>query len=449
VLHIIVGGAGAAGVAGASVNGGYNNTAAVGGWCNSSGLTIYGGGGGGGASEICMGGTALTNRIIVAGGGGGGGNNCANPGGDGGGLTGATAPNCSSEYSGTGGSQTDPGLGGTYSSYGTSADGGPRFGGAASTYPSATPGSAGGGGGGGYYGGGGGSWGGGGGGSSYSDPALATAVIHTPGYNTTGNGSVTLTLVCTATAGTITGNAPLCAGGLAMTLSDPSGATYGSWSSSNTAVADIGSATGMVLSGVPGTSTISYTVVTACGTTLATTVVTVNAIPAAGTITGAPNVCVGHTVTLSNSVSGGVWSSNNAAVSLVGSGTGVVTGVTAGTDTIFYTVTISGCSGVAAFPFEVLSPGACDNSVAMVNNAAVEMNVAPNPNNGKFVANVSSPVDEQVHFIIVNMVGEKVGEISGFTNRSVNINVDVPAGIYVLNATTSRGALTKQLMVVR
>ncbi len=97
-------------------------------------------------------------------------------------------------------------------------------------------GSAGGGGGGGYYGGGGGSWGGGGGGSSYTNPTIVTAVTHTQGFNSSGDGYVTLTLVCTATAGTITGNNAVCAG-QTLALSDTSGTAAGSWSSSNTAVA--------------------------------------------------------------------------------------------------------------------------------------------------------------------------------------------------------------------
>jgi len=62
----------------------------------------------------------------------------------------------------------------------------------------------------------------------------------------------------------------------------------------------------------------------------------------APTISGIPSVCVGNTTTLSDPVPGGSWSSSSIAVATVGSSTGVVTGVSAGTSTITYTFGI-GC----------------------------------------------------------------------------------------------------------
>ena len=179
-LNIYVGGAGTA----------YTSTCctAAGGGATVGGGGGYYAGGGGGASDIRVGGTALSNRKIVAGGGGGGGYDCtAELGGAGGGLTGGNGMYCSSTtsttYAGQGGTQTAGGAGattgGTSGSIGT--------GGASGYYY------YGGGGGGGYYGGGGGYYGAGGGGSSYSDPS-ALSVIHTQGYNTTGNGWVTITI---------------------------------------------------------------------------------------------------------------------------------------------------------------------------------------------------------------------------------------------------------------
>jgi uncharacterized repeat protein (TIGR01451 family) len=51
-------------------------------------------------------------------------------------------------------------------------------------------------------------------------------------------------------------------------------------------------------------------------------------------ISGANAVCLGGTITLTDSVRGGSWSSSNACATVAG---GVVTGVTAGVDTIYYT----------------------------------------------------------------------------------------------------------------
>lgn len=449
VLNIIVGGAGAPGVLMTSAPGGYNNTAATGGYCST--ITGWAGGGGGGASEICLGGTALANRLIVAGAGGGGGSNCTpNAGGDGGGLTGESAVSCASEYSGTGGTPTTFGMGGTYSTFGTSANGAARYGGAASTYPTATIGSAGGGGGGGYYGGGGGSWGGGGGGSSYTDPVSVTGAIHTRGYNSTGDGSVKLTLVCeTPIAGTIAGNTPLCPGGSTITLTNPTGSVYGEWSSSNTAVATVGSASGLITPGVPGNTTITFTATTGCGTSATTSIiVTVNALPGAGTITGTDNVCPTYTVTLSNATSGGVWSSSNPAIATVGAGTGVVTGVSAGSATISYTVTISGCSGNTMLPFTVNGPSICNVGVNAINAAgAVSMNVHPNPSKGIFTVKISSYIDEAAYITITDVMGRVVKEVNTRTNNAADISTGVADGIYFVNAVTEHGSFHEKIFV--
>ncbi|WP_139923110.1 tail fiber domain-containing protein [Hymenobacter sp. DG01] len=149
----------------------------------------YNGGGrgsepGGGATDIRIGGTALSNRVLVAGGGGGSGYYAR--GGPGGGLVGGDGllPTGSNPTGtpGTGGTQTAGGAtGGTQQQYcycGTS-PAGPGVGG--SLTGGTSWGAAGGGGG--YYGGGM-SHGnaGAGGGSSYTDPTLATNVVHTQGY---------------------------------------------------------------------------------------------------------------------------------------------------------------------------------------------------------------------------------------------------------------------------
>jgi len=56
-------------------------------------------------------------------------------------------------------------------------------------------------------------------------------------------------------------------------------------------------------------------------------------------IGGSHRVCVGSTTMLSYPVSGGTWSSSASGVASVGSGSGIVTGVSAGTATITYTTT--------------------------------------------------------------------------------------------------------------
>ncbi len=89
-------------------------------------------------------------------------------------------------------------------------------------------------------------------------------------------------------------------------------------------------------------------------TASATVYVTVNPLPEAGAITGvATAVCVGATVTLTDTAAGGAWSSAATGIAaVVGSAgltmTGEVTGLAAGIDTIYYSVTNSCGTAVAS-----------------------------------------------------------------------------------------------------
>ena len=149
----------------------------------------------------------------------------------------------------------------------------------------------------------------------------------------------TLTCVSTTTVtvnslpSPITGANSVCVGST-INLSDIT--TGGAWSSSSTSLATVGTGTGIVTGVASGLPTITYTIASGC---IATKTLTVNPLPNAGAITGLSGVCIGSSITLSDNVTGGVWSSNNTAVATIGSSSGVVTGVTAGSDIIRYVVT--------------------------------------------------------------------------------------------------------------
>jgi len=53
-------------------------------------------------------------------------------------------------------------------------------------------------------------------------------------------------------------------------------------------------------------------------------------------ITGITSVCAGDSTALNDITPGGVWGSSNTSVARAGTGTGVVTGVTAGTAIILH-----------------------------------------------------------------------------------------------------------------
>ncbi len=157
--------------------------------------------------------------------------------------------------------------------------------------------------------------------------------------NSCGYSTYTVAVNTLPDAGTITGAGIVCTGAT-TNLTDP--AVSGSWTSSAPSIATVG--TNGVVNGVAvGTATISYTVTNSCGTSRATMIVTVNSV-SAGTISGATSVNIGAGITLTDAVAGGVWSAGNSNATVSG---GLVTGVTAGTVVISYSVT-NGCGTAVA-----------------------------------------------------------------------------------------------------
>ncbi|MBX2905587.1 MAG: PKD domain-containing protein [Taibaiella sp.] len=126
----------------------------------------------------------------------------------------------------------------------------------------------------------------------------------------------------------ITGDTSICTG-QNTTLSDFT--TGGTWSSSSTAIATIGSSTGVLAGVASGSVVVTYHAlgcyVTAIGT--------VSQTPPA--IAGTYSVCAGSTTPLSNSLTGGTWASSNPAIATITT-SGIVNGLSAGTCTVTYTV---------------------------------------------------------------------------------------------------------------
>jgi len=241
----------------------------------------------------------------------------------------------------------------------------------------------------------------------------------------------------------ITGTATVCSGATTGLSDATSG---GVWSSSTATIATV-SATGSVSGVTAGTATITYTKA-AC---TVTDVVTVNPLPNAGAIPVTyydTVVCLTLTDPLSDAATGGVWSSFNTALATVGSTSGVVVGVAAGIDTIFYTVT-NGCgSATAKLRVRVQSLAACRAEVGPVAPATItELKVFPNPNAGAFTMNLSSGYDEEVHVVIMNVTGARVREFTTTTNKATEIALDPVAGIYLVSASTPGGRYFAKVIV--
>jgi hypothetical protein len=88
--------------------------------------------------------------------------------------------------------------------------------------------------------------------------------------------------------------------------------------------------------------------------------VTVNALPDAGTITGASEVCLGSTITMGTTVPGGAWKSEDTGIATVDNA-GTVTGVSVGNVDIWYTVSnSSGCRDSVSYTVTVKAEDSFD-----------------------------------------------------------------------------------------
>ena len=202
-----------------------------------------------------------------------------------------------------------------------------------------------------------------------STSTLTVTVTNADGCSAT-SAPFTVTMNAAPVA-TVTANGPttFCAGG-SVVLSAPAAASY-LWSSGET--------TQTIVASVDGPYTVTITNGNGCSATSANMNITVLALPTVQAVAGSNALCVGSTTTLTNTTIGGVWSSNNTSVATIAAN-GQVTGVSAGTATMTYTVTnANGCSNAVSFtinvnPATVLTPIAgtasvCEGATTTMANA--------------------------------------------------------------------------------
>jgi gliding motility-associated-like protein len=125
-----------------------------------------------------------------------------------------------------------------------------------------------------------------------------------------------------------------------------------------------------------GSFTVTVTNNAGCSAISQAIVVTEHPLPTVAAVTGNTDICVGASTTLASTTIGGVWASSNTATATVNSATGVVTGVSAGSVNVSYTVTdANGCTSkqsalvnVIAFPTVAAITGA--SSVCVGSNVS-------------------------------------------------------------------------------
>jgi gliding motility-associated-like protein len=187
------------------------------------------------------------------------------------------------------------------------------------------------------------------GGSWYSNNPSVASVTSWGDVTAVGVGTTTFTFVSSITGcesdptaaitvidqldGFVTGPSTICVGDT-TTLFPISG---GFWTTWQTNVADV-SNTGVV-TGLSGGGAFFYFTDSVTGCTSGSVLVIVG--QTGVTLTGPNNICVGQTTSFVPST-GGTWASNNSSVAAV-SNSGIVTGISAGTASFYYTDSSSGC----------------------------------------------------------------------------------------------------------
>lgn len=146
-----------------------------------------------------------------------------------------------------------------------------------------------------------------------------------------------------ATSISVSGPTTFCAGG-SVVLTAAAGNGF-AWTNSSTAQS--------ITVTQSGTYGVSVTNGQGCASIAALVTIDVVAFPVLDPIAGNNSVCIGATTPLSNTTTGGVWSSSNTGVASV-STNGTVSGVNNGSATISYTYTnATGCTAVVTKPIAV------------------------------------------------------------------------------------------------
>jgi|GEM_PF-941221 len=238
---------------------------------------------------------------------------------------------------------------------------------------------------------------------------VGTDSVHYTVANSCGTSMVShaVTVKPLPAAGPITGADSVCAG---STITLTASGAVGVWTSGPS----ISVSSGVVTGSIAGTDSVHYTVTNSCGTSVVSHAVTVKPLPVAGSITGADSVCAGSTITLAASGAGGVWTSGPS----LSVSSGVVTGSTAGTDSVHYTVVNSCGTSVVSHAVTVKSlpvAGAITgaDSVCVGTNITLSESVTGGSWNGGSLFSVAGGVvsagavtgTDSVHYTVTNSCG--------------------------------------------
>ncbi len=145
----------------------------------------------------------------------------------------------------------------------------------------------------------------------------------------------------------------ICVGGTTQ-LTNATMGGVGTWINTNNGNSFVDSNLGIVTGVKNGLDTIKYSYKNNCGITVKTFPMTIGK-PPVQPIIGRDSICVGTSVVLTNPTSGGIWTNDSLSLLMVDLGSGKITAMKAGLDSVRYTVTgIGGCSTVVAKAIRVI-----------------------------------------------------------------------------------------------
>lgn len=148
---------------------------------------------------------------------------------------------------------------------------------------------------------------------------------------------------------------------------------------------------------------------------------------APGVLSGPSHLCKGDTISLTNSVTGGTWTSGSPAVATV-DGSGFVNGLSAGVTTITYQF-FAGCYAVLRDTVDTCSIVPVVSGVTGVTGGN-KIHIYPNPATTEFTVSVS--IGTYSSYIVRNTLGQEL--LSGFINTASTV-VDItalPPGLYYI-----------------
>ncbi len=245
-------------------------------------------------------------------------------------------------------------------------------------------------------------------------------------------------------AGALSGPSFVCVGASEAMSSSVSG---GSWASGSPSVATIDASTGAISGVSAGTSTISYSVTNICGTDTKTIDEMILGLPAVSAITGIDSVCVGYTITLVDTATGGTWSSSDPGVATI-SAAGVVTGVAPGTAIVSFTITTPCGPANAHRTIRVNPVSVCKTLVGSVTNPDA-FKVYPNPSVGQFVVEIPSTASVAV-VTIMDMLGKVIVQKTATDNHAQKILFDlsdVARGSYMVKVSAGDAIFRQKIEI--